>query len=355
VTNFNPSGSDQPPLVSRPESQTVQCRTLGGMFVAAGLLVLLTLALGVDDSFKVPVIASLAGSALATGLLFITAAARLPVWATSAGLLLAVAMVSVGVVASGEADTPFALLYIWIAVEGWYILPPQLAGGLTALTILASAAAMALVATEYDNAPTWWVMLVGTTLAVATLAAVLRLRADRLVATLADAASRDPLTGLLNRRGFQERAAIEMARARRYRVPLAVVVADLDHFKALNDTFGHHSGDEALAAFAALCRANTRTFDISARMGGEEFAVLLPNTSEEGAVVAAERIRQAMHAHLASPDGTPVTASFGVAVHPNHGTDLETLLGNADRALYVAKSRGRDRTIAFDAAFDAVR
>jgi diguanylate cyclase (GGDEF)-like protein len=324
------------------------------MFTAAGLLVLLMLFLGVDDSFEVPLIAGMAGSAVAVGLLFITAAARLPVWGLVAALLLALAMSSAAVVASGEADTPFALLYIWVEVEGWYVLRARDARALTAMTILASGATMAVVATEYDNAMTWWVMLVGTTLTVATLAAVLRSRADRLVATLAEAASSDPLTGLLNRRGFREHAGKEMARARRYDVPLAIVVADLDHFKALNDTFGHRSGDDALSAFAALCRANTRPFDLIARMGGEEFAFLLPNTAEAEAAITADRVRRAMHAQLASPDGNPVTASFGVAAHPDHGADLETLLANADRALYVAKSRGRDRTIAFDAAFDAV-
>jgi diguanylate cyclase (GGDEF)-like protein len=324
------------------------------MLTGAGLLVLLFLVLGVDDSFDVPVIAGLAGTSLVVGLIFIIAAARLPVSGMLAGLLLSVALASAAVVASGEADTPFALFYIWIAVEGWYFLHPRWAGALTAITVLASGASMAVVANEYDNAATWWLMVVGTTLTVSTLAAVLRLRADRLVATLADAASHDPLTGLLNRRGFQEHADREMARARRYDVSLAIVVADLDHFKALNDTFGHHSGDAALVAFAALCRANTRPFDIVARVGGEEFALVLPNTGAAGAVVTAGRLRQAMHAHLASPDGSPVTASFGVAAHPGHGTDLETLLRNADRALYVAKSCGRDRTIAFDAAFDAV-
>jgi diguanylate cyclase (GGDEF)-like protein len=332
----------------------VQWRALGGMFTAGGMLVLLILFLGVDDSFDVPMIAGLAGTAEAVGLVCMIAAAKLPASGLLVGLLLAVVIVSAAVVASGEADTPLAMLYIWIAVEGWYFLSPRGAASLTVITVLASAAAMTVVANDEDNAATWWVMVVGTTLAVAALAAVLRLRGDRLVATLADAASHDPLTGLLNRRGFQQQTGTEMARARRYNVPLAVVVADFDHFKALNDTFGHGSGDDALAAFAELCRANTRPHELIARVGGEEFALLLPNTGEAGAMVTAERIRQAMRAHLASPAGNPVTASFGVAAYPEHGTDIETLLGNADRALYAAKSRGRDRIVTFDASFDAV-
>jgi diguanylate cyclase (GGDEF)-like protein len=332
----------------------VQWRALGALFTAAGLLALAVLFLGVDESFDVPVLAGLAGGAEAVGITFMIAAAKLPASGLLGGLLLAVVMVSATVVASGEADTPFALLYIWVAVEAWYFLRPRAAAALTAITLLASAVAMAVVANEQDNAATWWVMVVGTALAVAGLAAVLRLRGDRLVATLADAASLDPLTGLLNRRGFDQRAGREMARARRYNVPLAIVVADLDHFKALNDTFGHGTGDEALAAFGELCRANTRPDELVARVGGEEFALLLPNTDATGAVTTAERLRRAMHAHLTTPAGDAVTASFGVSAHPQHGTDVETLLGAADRALYVAKRRGRDRTVAFDASFRAV-
>ncbi|MEA2229144.1 MAG: diguanylate cyclase [Solirubrobacteraceae bacterium] len=316
------------------------------MYTAAGLLMLSLLVVGVDDSFDVPVIDWLAGSAIGLGLIFIVAAAKLPVSGMPAGLLLATAIISAAVVASGEADTPFALLYIWIAIEGWYFLGPRGAGVVTAVNVLASAAAMAIVARPEDNAITWWLMVAGTTVTVAVLAAVLRLRADGLVATLAEAASRDALTGVLNRAGFQGHADREMARACRHDLPLAIVLADLDHFKAVNDTFGHRGGDGALAAFADLCRAHTRPDDRIARVGGEEFVLLLPHTDRAGAVAIAERLRHAMHAHLTSPDGTPITASFGVAAHPDDGSNVEMLLGEADRALYAAKSLGRDRTIA---------
>jgi diguanylate cyclase (GGDEF)-like protein len=322
------------------------------MYTAAGLLMLLLVVVGVDDSFDVPVIDWIAGSAIAFGLIFIIAAAKLPVAGLPAGLLVAAALVSAAVVASGEADTPFALLYIWIAIEGWYFLGPRAAAGVTGVSLLSSAAAMAAVAEPYDNGVTWWLMVAGTTVTVAALAGVLRLRADRLVAALADVASHDALTGVLNRVGFQGHLDTEMARARRYTLPLAVVLADLDHFKAVNDTFGHRSGDGALAAFADLCRTHTRPDDRIARVGGEEFVLLLPYTDTAGALAIAERLRHAMHVHLASPDGKPITASFGVAAHPHDGSDVEMLLGNADRALYAAKSLGRDRTVAFGPSVD---
>jgi diguanylate cyclase (GGDEF)-like protein len=316
------------------------------MYVAGGLLVLAILLVGVDDSFDVPVIADVAGAAVGVGLSVFVAAARLPVAGMFAGLLLAAAMVSTAVIASGEADTPLAVLYIWIVVLGWSFLRPRGAGVLTAVNLLASAAAMAVVANPEDRAVTWWLMVAGTIVTVGALTAVLRLRGDRLVATLADAATHDALTGALNRAGFQEQAGREMARARRHDVPLAVVLADLDNFKRLNDSFGHSAGDGVLAAFAQLCRAQLRPDDRVARVGGEEFVLLLPQTDEAGAVRTAERLRRAMHAQLASPDGRPITASFGVAAHPDAGSDVETLLGAADRALYLAKSLGRDRTVA---------
>jgi diguanylate cyclase (GGDEF)-like protein len=332
---------------SMTKSETVQWRTLGAMFMTAGLLVLFMLLLGVDHSFDVPVITALGSGAVALGLIVITAARRLPASGMLPVLLLAVALVSASVVASGEADTPFAMLYVWIGVEGWYLLRPRGASALTAMTVLASAATMTFVANEHDNNATWWVMVAGTTVAVAALAAVLRLRAERLVVVLSEAATHDPLTGVLNRRGFEERAATEIGRARRSQASVAFVAADLDHFKALNDRFGHPCGDEALAGFAELCRANSRSHDLVARVGGEEFALLLPETGEARAVAIAERIRQAMHRQLSSPDGVPVTASFGVATYPSQGTEIETLRRNADRALYDAKLRGRDRTVAY--------
>jgi diguanylate cyclase (GGDEF)-like protein len=329
-----------------PSSDTLHVRTLGGMYTAAGLLTLFMLFLGVDESFNTPLIAAMGASAVVIGLTGSIAAARLPAAVMGPGLVLAVGFTSGAVVASGEADTPFALLYIWIAVESWYILTPREAGALTVIAVVASAATMAWVAQEHDNAATWWVMITGTTVTVAALTGVLRMRGEHLVARLADAASRDPLTGLLNRRGFQEAAAREIARARRHDIPLAVVTADLDHFKDLNDSFGHGSGDEALVAFAALCATTSRSQDLIARVGGEEFAFLLPHTDRKGALCIAERIRERMRTEVVSPDGSPLTASFGVAEFPNHGGDVDTLLAAADRALYVAKSGGRDRTVA---------
>lgn len=161
---------------------------------------------------------------------------------------------------------------------------------------------------------------------------------------LAKLALTDPLTGLPNRRAFEESLAREVALAIRHVRPLSLLLLDLDHFKRVNDTLGHPTGDEVLASFGLLLARQGRRGDVVARIGGEEFAVVLPETGKEQAAATAERIRIAVSS---SPLGTrtkvPVTVSIGVASLPHRCGDLEALVSAADEALYAAKSAGRDR------------
>ncbi|HWH14417.1 MAG TPA: diguanylate cyclase, partial [Miltoncostaeaceae bacterium] len=129
--------------------------------------------------------------------------------------------------------------------------------------------------------------------------------------------------------------------------PVAVVLGDLDAFKALNDRHGHREGDRALQEFARLCRLHLPGDAFVARVGGEEFAIVLPGIGEGAAVLAAERLRRTVADELAGPDGVPLTASFGVAAFPAHGGEPEVLLDHADQAMYAAKLLGRDRTVPF--------
>ena len=155
----------------------------------------------------------------------------------------------------------------------------------------------------------------------------------------------DGLTGLSNRRHCDESIAQELARAARFGGPVGFVIADIDDFKAVNDRNGHPTGDEVLRAFATTLRETVRDIDVPARWGGEEFAVLLPGTDEDGAALLAERIRVAFEARpLMSADGEPlqVTASFGVASFPEAATPAELVEG-ADAALYEAKRAGKNR------------
>ena len=134
-----------------------------------------------------------------------------------------------------------------------------------------------------------------------------------------------------------------VAQAARTGGSLTAVVLDLDNFKQINDEHGHARGDDVLAAAATALKSTLRVSDFVARAGGEEFVVLLPDTGLDGALVVAENLRAAIQAMAVPGLGAPVTASFGVAVHPEDARDGEGLLRSADRALYLAKSNGRNR------------
>ena len=155
----------------------------------------------------------------------------------------------------------------------------------------------------------------------------------------------DGLTGLANRRQAEDALASEVARAVRFDSPLAVVLADLDDFKALNDRYGHPAGDAVLRAFAGILEETLRESDLAGRWGGEEFLLLLPGTDAAGAALLAERVRETLAGRaILSPDGSAmrVTSSFGVAAHAAGLTEIE-LVAAADVALYGAKRLGKDR------------
>lgn len=158
-------------------------------------------------------------------------------------------------------------------------------------------------------------------------------------------ATTDVLTGLVNRRHFFERAEQELARVRRYGEPAALILLDADHFKRINDTWGHGAGDEVLRRLAAVLREVPRITDLAGRLGGEEFGVLLPATDLEAARVLAERLREAMLAQALEIDGETVrfSASFGVTVLHPEDDSFDTALARADAALYAAKFAGRNR------------
>lgn len=159
-------------------------------------------------------------------------------------------------------------------------------------------------------------------------------------------ATTDPLTGLPNRRYFVERLEQEFTRFQRYGQPTAVLMLDIDHFKRVNDTHGHAVGDQVLKRFALVCQRLVRRSDVLGRLGGEEFAVLLPCCDLEAAVELAERIRQAVS--VLSPDedeAVNITVSIGVAVFDPAIKSVDAVLGLADRALYSAKQAGRDRVV----------
>ncbi|HEX4727777.1 MAG TPA: diguanylate cyclase [Jatrophihabitans sp.] len=163
------------------------------------------------------------------------------------------------------------------------------------------------------------------------------------IAIAENRAATDALTGLANRRAMNDTIKRMAAHAGRSGEPLSAIAFDLDHFKTVNDRYGHEIGDAALSAVGECLRENLRDSDFAARIGGEEFLVLAPGTDVDGALVLAEKLREALMREEVPQLLQPLTASFGVATIPHHAGAAELLLRRADRACYLAKDRGRNR------------
>ena len=173
--------------------------------------------------------------------------------------------------------------------------------------------------------------------------------------TAVHSAITDKLTGLSNRAFFEHFLKLEMKRADRQKMPLPLILLDIDDFKQYNDTYGHLVGDEILRAMGGLLKDNIREVDLAARYGGEEFVLLLPHTGKDGAVLVAERIRKLIFDHAFCPVSIPsekrLSVSMGVAVYPSEASSIEELIEKADVQLYRAKRNGKNR-VYYDSEID---
>jgi diguanylate cyclase (GGDEF)-like protein len=165
----------------------------------------------------------------------------------------------------------------------------------------------------------------------------------RTIAIAEQRAATDALTGMPNSRAARDTLKRMIAQAARSSSPLAAVLLDLDHFKQINDTYGHGAGDDVLAAVGATLVSGVRESDFAGRYGGEEFLMLLPDTNAEDAAAVAEKIRALIAQTAVTGVEQPITASLGVACFPQHAIDGDTLMRSADRALYTSKRSGRNR------------
>lgn len=186
-----------------------------------------------------------------------------------------------------------------------------------------------------------WVITIGCLWATGGLLVRLRHHIDALVAQLERATETDPLTGVLNRRGFEQRLVQQLAEHARREAPLGLLVIDVDRFKQTNDRLGHAAGDEALRLVAQTLERGARQGDIVTRIGGEEFAMLLPDTDLSAAGMCAERLRAA----VGEASGGATTVSIGAGISASPTEDSDGLLRRADEAMYVAKEGGRDRVV----------
>jgi diguanylate cyclase (GGDEF)-like protein len=175
---------------------------------------------------------------------------------------------------------------------------------------------------------------------------------EHLQAELRTQSLSDPLTGLHNRRYLNEILAHELVRTDREHTPLSIIVADIDHFKTINDTYGHQVGDSVLVAIASLLKKYVRGSDIVCRYGGEEFLLVIHSTTADNAAKRAEEIRQASAALCTQYEhGTVrITISFGIAIYPDHGNNVESLISKADQALYQSKRAGRNQVTIWQGA-----
>jgi diguanylate cyclase (GGDEF)-like protein/putative nucleotidyltransferase with HDIG domain len=285
------------------------------------------------------------GLSLTAASVTLLAGARLPVWAFHLLALASSVVVTGSIYFTHVSPSPNVLFYIWNSLFVFYFFNRRQAALHVLFSALSYAGVLFFIELLFPPVATWLVT-VGTVGVAGFFVYLLKARLQAMIEQLADAARTDPLTELLNRRGFQERFDQELERARRSDRPLGVLIGDLDRFKQVNDRLGHARGDEVLRQVADVLTTAKRDMDIAARMGGEEFSILLPETDERGAYLLAERLRNRLRARL-SNGSHPVTISFGVAGFPAHGEDGDELLNAADQALYAAKELGRDRSVIY--------
>jgi diguanylate cyclase (GGDEF)-like protein/putative nucleotidyltransferase with HDIG domain len=323
----------------------VMARSLMYLFAAGGIVALVSLAVGAtQDEARIAVTGA---AAFAIAALLLVAYERVPVWGFQVLLGCGTVLVEWAIFASGDTTSPYAMFYVWIAIYSFYFLTRFRAWLQMAFIGLAYSAVL-VSSGDIETTPViHWAFVTSTLVVAGAFIGVQRGHVERLINRLSNAARTDSLTGLVNRRGFEELFEIELERARRSGRPLSVIVGDLDGFKAINDRFGHAAGDRALEKLSEILQGVKRRIDTAARVGGEEFAVIAPDSDHHAAYILAERMRREVRDTFTG-DQLPLTISLGVATFPRHGSSAELLIGGADEALYAAKKLGRDRTVVYN-------
>ncbi len=318
-------------------------KVLAVLFAAGATLSTLTVILphpaGTNEVGELAIIAN----AYFVAAVLYTQAARLPAWTMQLTLAWGSTLITGVAYFSGESPSPLIFFYLWVFLYASHFFTLGQAAAQIVYVGLTYGALLAM-KPPTGGLPAWWLVGMGTLLVGAMVIISMRARLELLIARLYDAARTDPLTKLSNRRGFREMLDLELERARRSGTSMGVLVGDLDDFKDVNDRSGHQVGDLALQRAAKVLSEGKRQIDSAARIGGEEFAIVLPDTDRDGAFALAERLRRTVRDEFAS-DLTPTTISFGLAIYPHHGETAASLLHAADEALYAAKESGRNRTV----------
>ncbi|HSZ03842.1 MAG TPA: diguanylate cyclase [Solirubrobacteraceae bacterium] len=323
----------------------LMARALAGLFAAGATLALVTAALPHSAQ------ASELGLLVIVGLAYVVAGALFwradtaPGWSLRSALALGSTMITGVAYFSAQSPSPLVFFYLWVFLYSAYFFSAREMVAQIVYVGLAYAALL-IARPPSSGIPAWWLVGMGTLLVAAILIRSMRERVELLIARLYDAARTDPLTKLPNRRGFRELLDLELERARRARGQVALIVGGMDNFTEVNARSGHSAGDVALQRVARLLDAGKRAIDGLARVGGEQFALILPDADLHHAFVVAERLRDELRAEFAA-DAVPLTISFGVVGYGQHGETAASLLRAADAALYAAKANGRDMTVLY--------
>ncbi len=338
-----------------PDAQTgasfgteLTARILATLFAAGATLALLTIALPHSSHMHVGIVLAIVATAYAVSGLLAWRAAHLQrralPWALASGSTL------IGLVAyfTAPSPSPLVFLYLWIFLYSAYFFSTgQMAAQIAYVAV--GYCALLLLRLSVERATAWWLVGMGTMGVAALVIRTIRARVEALIAQLFDAARTDPITRLSNRRGFRELLDLELARARRREGRLSVIVGDLDRFEEVNDRSGHQVGDLALQRVARLLERGKRDVDAVARVGGKQFALVLPDTDAHGAFVVGERLRSELRDEFLG-DAVPITISFGVAGYPRDGETAAALLRATEEAQQAARWSGGDRTMLHDPA-----
>jgi diguanylate cyclase (GGDEF)-like protein/putative nucleotidyltransferase with HDIG domain len=318
------------------------------LLVTAGVLGFIGVLTPHPEAFDERGLIAVQAFAAIAGVVLYFGATRVPRWLIRFNPQLSIVSTSLVIYFSHDVTSAFALFYLWPAVYAFYFFTRFEAICTLAFSALNFAALIVIMGGSEQSAGAvhHLVLTVGTLAVVGGSLIGLRERVTTLIARIAEAARTDPLTGLRSRRGLHEDLAGELERARLGGRRVSLILADLDHFKRVNERVGQAAGDRILRRVAALIQQLKRSLDVAGRTGGEEFALLLPEMEKNGAYMVAERLLRRVRETF-SDEHAPLTVSIGVVGYPGDATTADELLGLADEALHAAKALGRDRAVVY--------
>jgi diguanylate cyclase (GGDEF)-like protein/putative nucleotidyltransferase with HDIG domain len=346
TTGADPAGSlDYDAILGASLGGGLMANALAALFAAGATLALLTVALPHSPKASVAgLLAIVADAFLVAGLLH-WRATRVSRQLLRLTLAWGSTLIAGVAYFSGQSPSPLVFFFLWVFLYSAYFFTTRE----TAYEVLYAGivfAAFLFARMSPGEVAEWWLVGMGSSLVAAVLVRFMRHRFELLITKLYDAARSDPLTKLTNRRGFRELLDLELERTRRGEGEMSVLVGDLDHFSEVNARAGQAVGDATLRRVAGLLDSGKRQLDGLARVGGEQFALILPDTGPHEAFAVAEQLRVELEQELAG-DSVAITISFGLASYPEHGATAASILKAADSAVYAAKDAGRNRTVLY--------